>query len=335
MTIPNQTATMLPLAFLTPHPRNVRKAIGDISELASSIRQNGLVQPIVVTQQPNNKGRYLILAGHRRHKAAERIGMKQVPCIVRHDVTHITDHLSLMLVENCQRTNLSPVEKAEAIRELLDLGLTQAEIARTTGMHAATVSSLVLITELDEEALEAVKAGDLTFGAAQEAVRKERAVSRERLEGPTRGRPVQVEAPHFRASHPLAGHVRDRCDHSTRPKVGNTGCGQCWEQTIRDDTLGADLPQMIGGGSHMQPPRRNGRDRPVDEVAIERRIAGDRTVELSILEKRHAVELLHSRGLDDGEISRTLGLSHRHMLRIRQELELPANVDAGGNRVTA
>lgn len=237
MTVPHQTATMLPLAFLTPHPNNVRKNIGDISELAASIRQNGLVQPIVVTELPSQKGRYLILAGHRRAKACERVGMKQVPCVVRHDVTHITDHLTLMLVENCQRTNLGPVEKANAVRDLLDRGLTQAEIARQTGMHPSTVNSLTLITELDETSLEAVKSGDLTVGAAQDAVRKERAASRERLGTPERGRPVQVDPPHFRMSHPLAREVKESCDHSTRPKVGGAGCGQCWEAAIRDDAI--------------------------------------------------------------------------------------------------
>lgn len=243
MSIPKQTATMLPLAFLTAHPNNVRKNVGDISELAASIRQNGLVQPIVVTELPNRKGQYLILAGHRRAKACERAGMKQVPCIVRHDVSHLADHLTLMLVENCQRTNLGPVEKADAIRELMDLGLTQAEVARQTGMHSSTVNSLILINELDEDSLEAVKAGDITVGAAQEAVRKERAASRERLGDPARGRPVQVDPPHFRRSHPLARHVNDLCDHSTRPKVGEVGCGECWEEIIRTDALGG-----IGGG---------------------------------------------------------------------------------------
>ncbi|VXB82809.1 ParB/RepB/Spo0J family partition protein [Aeromicrobium sp. 9AM] len=242
MSIPRQTATMLPLAQLVPHPNNVRKQIGDISELAASIRQNGLVQPIVVTQRPNRIGQWLILAGHRRAKAAERVGLAQVPCIIRHDVGHLADHLSLMLVENCQRTNLGPVEKAEALRELIDLGLTQAEIARTTGMHASTVNALLLITELDEQTIEAVRAGELTAGAAQEAVRKERAASRERMDTPTRGRPIQVEPPYFTRSHPLAAVVRDQCDHSTRPKLGAVGCGQCWEQAIRDESQG------IGGG---------------------------------------------------------------------------------------
>lgn len=330
MTIPKQTATMLPLALLTPHPNNVRKSIGDVSELAASIRQNGLVQPIVVTQLPTHKDRYLILAGHRRAKAAERIGLKQVPCVVRHDVGHLADHLALMLVENCQRTNLGPVEKAEAIRELMDLGLTQAEVARTTGMHASTVNSLILINELDEQALEAVKAGDITVGAAQEAVRKERAASRERLDAPTLGRPVQVDPPHFRRSHPLAGHVHETCDHSTRPKVGGVGCGQCWEDIIRADVLGE-----FGGGSHMLPPRKNGRDVPVDEIAVQRRISGDHTIELTIIETREAVRVLHGHGLSDGDIARAIGYSGRQVLRIRQELELPANFTTTGQPVNA
>lgn len=232
-----QTVSMLPAAALVPHPNNVRKSIGDVSELAASIRQNGLVQPIVVTQHPSRDYHYLILAGHRRHAAALRIGMESVPCIIRHDVTHMADHLQLMLVENVQRTQLSPVEKAEAIRELMSFGLTQADVARVTGLHASTVNSLSLINELDEQSLEAVKSGDLTVGAAQEAVRKERAASRERLGTPERGRPVQIDPPYLSRSHRLAGDVRELCDHSTRPKVGHTGCGQCWESVIREDAL--------------------------------------------------------------------------------------------------
>lgn len=235
MSIPRQTAAMLPIDLLVPHPQNVRKAIGDVSELAASIRENGLVQPLVVTQQPNRKDRYLILAGHRRHAAAQRVGMRQVPVVIRHDLDHIADHLSLMLVENVQRTQLTPVEKAEAIRDLMAVGLTQADVARVTGMHPSTVNSLMLINEVDETTLEAIKAGDVTVGDAQAAVRRERAASRERLNTPTRGRPVQVDPPHFRLSHPLGQLVADRCDHSTRPKVGLVGCGQCWEQAIRED----------------------------------------------------------------------------------------------------
>jgi ParB/RepB/Spo0J family partition protein len=234
---PKQTATMLPPGSLVPHPNNVRKSVGDISELAASIRQNGLVQPIVVTEHPSRAYHYLILAGHRRHAAALRLGMNMVPCLVRHDVTHMADHLQLMLVENVQRTQLSPIEKAEAIRELMSFGLTQADVARVTGLHASTVNSLTLINELDESSLEAVKTGDLTVGAAQEAVRKERAASRERLGTPERGRPVQVDPPHFAPKHRLAAAVRELCDHSTRPKVGSTGCGQCWEAVIRQDAL--------------------------------------------------------------------------------------------------
>jgi ParB family chromosome partitioning protein len=235
MTIPRQTAALVPIDLLVPHPQNVRKQLGDISELAASIRENGLVQPLVVTQQPNRKDRYLILAGHRRYAACQRIGLRQVPVVIRHDLDHIADHLSLMLVENVQRTQLTPVEKAEAIRDLMAVGLTQADVARVTGMHPSTVNSLLLINEVDEETLEAIKAGDVTVGDAQAAVRRERAASRERMNEPARGRPLQVEPPHFRGSHPLAAAARAVCAHSSRPKIGGVACGQCWESAIRAD----------------------------------------------------------------------------------------------------
>jgi ParB family chromosome partitioning protein len=325
MTIPRQTATMLPIDLLVPHPENVRKSLGDVSELAASIRQNGLIQPIVVTQQPSRKDRYLVLAGHRRLEASKRIGLRAVPVVVRHDVGHMADHLTLMLVENVQRTQLSPIEKAEGIRELMALGLTQADVARTTGMHPSTVNSLLLINELDETSLEALKVGDLTVGDAQAAVRRERAATRERLETPTRGRPVQADPPHFRKSHPLAGYVDERCDHSTRPKVGGAGCGQCWEDVIREDAqIG------LGGVRPMPTPARE-----VDEVAVQRGVSGDKSVRLNVAEKREAVRVLHARGLSDGDIAQTIGHTPRQVHRIRQELDLPANFDSGGLRVNA
>src|SRR4051794_19119536 len=133
MSVSRQSPRMLRLDSLIGHQQNVRKDVGDVTELAASIRQHGLVQPIVVTEHPRYEGKYLILAGHRRAAAAATIPLEQVACIIRHDAGVAEDHIALMLVENMQRQNLSPVEKARAMRRLIDHGLSQSEIARRLG----------------------------------------------------------------------------------------------------------------------------------------------------------------------------------------------------------
>lgn len=325
MTIPKQSVTHLPVLSLVPHPGNIRNNIGDVDELALSIREQGIIQPIVVTEHPTKLGKWLILAGHRRKAAAERAGLAQVPCVIRHGQHDDVDQIALMLVENCQRRDLGPVEKAEAIGALMNRGLSQTDVARRIGLTPATVNYYAALLELDEEDREAVRGGDLLTTDAIAAVRQERMARRQANGEAVRGRPVQVEPHHFRKSHPLAGHVAERCDHTTRTKVGSVGCGQCWEAVIREDTM-----NPLGGGRPMLTPSRE-----VDQVAVQRRISGDHTVELNIGEKREAVRILHTRGLSDGEISRTIGHTDRQVLRIRQELDLPANVDASGNRVNA
>lgn len=231
-----QTPRMIAVADLLGHRQNVRDHVGDVSELAASIRQHGLIQPLVVTPHPNHAGKYLILAGHRRAAAAASIPLEQVPCVIRHEAGAVGDHLALMLVENMQRRNLTPVEKARAMQKLIDRGMTKADVARRIGVSQATVNTYVMLLELDDEALKEIEAGAVQLGDAREAVRAARAERREPT-GTRPGRPTQVEPAHFTRSHPLAAAVRARCDHSARPLVGWSGCGQCWESAIRQDAL--------------------------------------------------------------------------------------------------
>lgn len=245
MTTNRQTPRMLPTGVLLGHRQNVRDNVGDVTELAASIRQHGLIQPIVVTEHPNHAGKYLILAGHRRAAAALSIPLQQVPCIIRPDAGSVDDHLALMLVENIQRRNLSPIEKARAMQKLIDHGLTQADVARRIGVTAATVNTHVMLLELDDQALRDIEEGTVQVGEARAAVRAERAERREEADHKPTGRPVQVEPAHFTQRHPLAAAVRTRCDHSTRPLVGWSGCGQCWEATIREDAIVAAVHQEV------------------------------------------------------------------------------------------
>lgn len=136
-----------------------------LAELASSIRTQGLVQPIVVT--PESDGRYTIVAGERRWRAAQQAGLEQVPVVVREvrDDRHL---LELALVENLQRTDLNPIEEALAYQALQDeFGLGQEEIATRVGKGRPTISNSLRLLNLPEKIQELLRSGRLTAGQAR------------------------------------------------------------------------------------------------------------------------------------------------------------------------
>lgn len=115
-------------SLIDPHPDNPRKNIGDVSDLAASIKANGLLSPLSVV--PNGK-RYRVIAGHRRLAACKQAGTGAVPCFVL-DLDPL-QQLEAMITENCQREQLTVLEEADAIQGMLDLGATAASVAHRLG----------------------------------------------------------------------------------------------------------------------------------------------------------------------------------------------------------
>lgn len=261
MTRARQTVTHVPVTQLLAHPGNVRNGLGDLSELAASVREHGILQPLVVTEHPETDERFILLAGHRRLGAALLVGITQVPVVIRHGLT------------DCQRRDLGPVEKAEAYGALRNRGLSISEISRRTGVNTATISTLLNLLELDEASREEVRTGRIKSGDAIDAVRETRQLAR-RTEGrPERGRPVVAEPPHFSSRHPLAVQVARICWHTTRPKVGDTRCcGECWEAVIRAEALGQPFPEAV-----------------FDEILVQRVIDGQTTVHCTPAERVEVV----------------------------------------------
>lgn len=222
---------------IDPHPSNIREELGDLTELRDSIRVHGILQPLVVERHPAKPGRYQILAGHRRLAAFKRVaantpGLEMVPCVIRPPAqgSQSARALEVMLVENCQRRDLSPVEKAEAMGALRNHGLTAAAISRRTGISQSEVSRCLALLDLDNDTRARVAAGTVKAGAALRAVRKAR-----KQNGGRSGRPVQAEPAWFTSRHRLAKAAAAMCSHTRRPLAGDVACGQCWEQAIRDD----------------------------------------------------------------------------------------------------
>ncbi|MDY7095437.1 MAG: ParB/RepB/Spo0J family partition protein [Acidobacteriota bacterium] len=137
----------------------------DLEELADSIRAQGVVQPIVVA--PLGEDRYSIIAGERRWRASQQAGLQEVPVVVR-EVSGDQELLELALVENLQRTDLNPVEEAEAYRSLQDsFGLSQEQVAQRVGKARSTITNGLRLLRLAPEVQDLLRSGSLTAGQAR------------------------------------------------------------------------------------------------------------------------------------------------------------------------
>lgn len=260
MTKPRQTVTHVPIEQLTAHPANIRRDLGDLTDMAISIREHGILQPLTATEDTQRDGQLLLLAGHRRLGAARKAGLDKVPVIIRHDLTDAAEHLVVMLVENTQRRDLNPIERAEAYGALRHQGLTQGEIARRTGASPSTITYYLNLLLLSEEERDEIRDGARGVTSAIARVRDERQEERLRLKGRAAGRPKgRKTTPYFSENHPLAKAARRLCDHRGVPKVGGIACGGCWENAIRQDAGGDVLDVRFTGGGGFGEPLRRGR----------------------------------------------------------------------------
>src|SRR5918993_2604918 len=155
----------LPMTSVRPNPYQPRTHIDEaaLAELAASIEASGLLQPIVV--RPRNGG-YELIAGERRWRAVERLGWPRIAAVVK-DVDDQT-LLTLALIENLQRNDLSPIDEAAAFRRLGDeFRLPQSEIARIVGRNRSTVANLLRLLQLPDEIQAMVHRGELSEGHAR------------------------------------------------------------------------------------------------------------------------------------------------------------------------
>ncbi len=156
----------LPLQKVEPNPYQPRRDFDPVAleELAESIAEHGILQPLTVRELPN--GYYQIIAGERRWRAARMAGLDQVPAMVIEADDKKT--MELALIENLQRQDLNPVEEAMGYRSLLDdHKLTQEEAAKRVGKSRSAVANALRLLNLEEDILEALREGKLTAGHAR------------------------------------------------------------------------------------------------------------------------------------------------------------------------
>ena len=163
-----------PIDSITPNPEQPRTAFDDdaLDELTASVREHGVIQPLLVTQLPDEPGspreppRFQLIAGERRLRAAQAAGLERVPVTVRESVPR--EQLVLALIENVQREDLNPLEESRAYKRLVDeYGLTQQQVAERVGRSRASVTNRLRLLDLSQQAQQALVGGAISEGHAR------------------------------------------------------------------------------------------------------------------------------------------------------------------------
>lgn len=165
---------MLSVASIEAHPDQPRRHFDEtaLAELAASIEQRGVIQPVIVRQLA--PGRFQLVAGERRWRAAQKARLHEIPALVR-DLPE-REVMALALIENLQREDLNPIEEARAYHRLADSeSLTQAEIARMVDKSRSHVANLMRLLSLPEEVIGLVERGELSMGHARALIGSDRA----------------------------------------------------------------------------------------------------------------------------------------------------------------
>lgn len=158
----------IPVGSIVPNPLQPRQEFSEaeLSELVDSIRENGLLQPLLVRPDPGRPDRFQLVAGERRFRSIQRLDWTDVPVAVR----EMSDEalLVLALVENLQREQLGPLEEADGYQALIDrFGMTQEEVARAVGKDRSTVANMLRLLRLPPSIRKMLQANELTMGHAR------------------------------------------------------------------------------------------------------------------------------------------------------------------------
>lgn len=159
---------MVAIELITANPRNPRQQFDDaeLEDLSRSIRENGIVQPLIVRVDPGDPGRYQLIAGERRWRASQRAGIHDLPCVVR-DVND-REALEIAIIENVQRADLNPLEEARGYQKLIDdYDYSQNEVARIIGKSRSHVANTLRLLKLPETVLAYLRSGQISAGHAR------------------------------------------------------------------------------------------------------------------------------------------------------------------------
>lgn len=171
---PIKDRTLVPIEQITANPDQPRRSFDPaaLQELADSLRQRGVLQPLIVRQHPTDEGLYQIVAGERRWRAAQMAQLHELPVIIR-DLSD-TEVLEVAIIENIQRADLNAIEEAASFRQLMDrFGHTQEKLAEALNKSRSHIANLLRLLNLPDQVQDHVKDGRLTAGHARALVTAE------------------------------------------------------------------------------------------------------------------------------------------------------------------
>ena len=154
---------------IEPNREQPRRSFDEeaLDELASSIKTYGVLQPIIVNKKSDY---YEIVAGERRWRAAKKAGLTELPCIIKDDITDKSNK-EIALIENLQRVDLNPIDKAKGLKELIDdYGMTQKELADSIGISRSNIANSIRILNLDPRVIKLAEEGKITEGHCRNLV---------------------------------------------------------------------------------------------------------------------------------------------------------------------
>lgn len=166
---PTSADRQVPIEQISPNPDQPRKRFvdDDLTDLANSIQEKGVIQPLIV--RPVGEDKFEIVAGERRWRAAQQVQLHELPVIVR-DFTDV-EVLEVAIIENIQRADLNPIEEAAGYRQLMDrFGHTQEKMAAALGKSRSHIANLLRLLTLPDAVLDMIRAGDLSAGHARALV---------------------------------------------------------------------------------------------------------------------------------------------------------------------
>ena len=171
---PRRAENFIAVDRISPNPNQPRRTFSEaaLGELTASVREKGVIQPLILRRNPADPERFEIVAGERRWRAAQRAQLHEVPAIVR-ELDDI-EVLELAIIENIQRADLNAIEEAAGYRQLMDrFGHTQEKLAEALGKSRCHIANLMRLLTLPETVMEYVRSGDLSAGHARALVTAE------------------------------------------------------------------------------------------------------------------------------------------------------------------
>jgi ParB family chromosome partitioning protein len=169
--VPAPAGNTVPIDRIRPNPNQPRRAFDEkeLQDLAASIREKGVIQPLILRPHPDDPAAYEIVAGERRWRAAQAAGVHDLPAVVRE--LSDTEVLELAIIENIQRADLNPIEEAHGYRQLMDrFGHTQERLAEALGKSRSHIANLLRLLTLPDSVLELLRSGALSAGHARALV---------------------------------------------------------------------------------------------------------------------------------------------------------------------